>query len=181
MKIKTHKKLTKLDQIRLDVHSGKSKSSEFEGEFLIRIGMAVGKIQNSSAYKNGELTSYFLSLNPGIEKILYPDIDLLPFYPYAIEYHVKNKSIPQTLSMFELKLYRLVRLYMVRLYPSPLSQSLLSCKHIISCKHMLGPVPEWTGEDTVKLIKSYESNYKEIKKIYKLTGLLNKLRKENHV
>lgn len=165
--------LSTLDKTRLDTINGKDKSSKVRELLTIRIDRVIQKILNSSAYKNGKITADFLSINPYMLHPMIKSININTKYSQSeIMYYVSNKIVERPLGMFELYLYRLLNFYMFKIYPPFMAQQSLSSKHFI------GTPPVWLGDSVISILNNYEEYYKEIKSIYKMSGILEKLRRD---
>lgn len=169
--LQPYRTLSNLDRTRLDTINGKEKSSKVRELMIPRIDRIIQKIMNSSAYKNGKVTADFISINPDMIHPMIKSININTKYSQSgIKHHISNKIVEHPLGMFELYLYRLLNFYMVKVHPPVMSQQALSSKHFI------GIPPVWEGKDIINMLNNYEEYYKEIKSIYKMAGLLTRLR-----
>lgn len=162
--LQPYRTLSNLDRTRLDTINGKEKSSKVRELMIPRIDRIIQKIMNSSAYKNGKVTADFISINPDMIHPMIKSININTKYSQSgIKHHISNKIVEHPLGMFELYLYRLLNFYMVKVHPPVMSQQALSSKH-------------FKGKDIINMLNNYEEYYKEIKSIYKMAGLLTRLR-----
>lgn len=166
--------MSQLDKTRLDIINGKDKSTKIKQLLQDKISKILLKIQNSKPYKNGKLTQEFININP---EMVYPEIESIDlndglFKQSDILYFTTHEKVLHPIGMFELRLYRTINAFIFKAF-SFISQNMLSTKH------MIGTPPEWEGDSIIKLLEKYEDLYKEIKSLYKITGLLTKLRKES--
>lgn len=167
-----YKKMSQLDKTRLDVINGKNRSSEIKTLLQNKIDGMIKKIENTSAYKNGKITKDFIRLNPNmLDKNITKNPYNIPNYNDILN-SIKNESITRPLGMLELYLFDATNRIYFNIAMGETSQNILSTKHCI------GVVPVWVGDETISIMKKYESLYKKAKKLYKIAGLLNKTRKD---
>lgn len=163
-----YKKMTQLDKTRLDVINGKNRSSEIKTLLQNKIDNMIKKIENTSAYKNGKIVKDFIRLNPNmLDKNITKNPYNIPNYNIILN-SIKNENITKPLGMLELYLFDAInRIYFI-MSMGELNQNLLSTKH---CDIDIPPV--WVGDETISIMKKYESLYKKVKKLYKIAGLLS--------
>ncbi len=170
-----YKKMSALDQARLETINGKNKSSTVKDIININIDRVIQKILNSSVYKNGKLAKEFIDLNPNMLDNRVIKIHVIntfkPINVNDIESYIKKQGmLEQPIGMYELYVYRYINLFILSVYTNPITH------HLLSSKHFIGIPAVWEGDNIINMLKDSENNYKKIKRIYKLVGFLRDVR-----
>lgn len=163
-----YKEISILNKVRLNVIKGENKTNEIKHRLSAVIENVVKKIQSMSAYKNGKIVKDFIRLNPNMidKNITKNPYNIIPNYN-DILYSLKYENLTRPLGMLELYLFDAVnRVYFTMGFVG-INQ------HLLSTKHCVVTPPVWEGDETISIMKKYEKLYKEIKKLYKIAGLLS--------
>lgn len=163
-----YKEISNLNKVRLNVIKGENRSDEIKHCLTTVIENVANKIQSTTAYKNGKITKNFIRLNPNMldKNITKNPYNIIPNYN-DILYSLKYENLTRPLGMLELYLFDAVNRVYFTMGFGILNQ------HKLSTKHFVGKAPVWLGDEAITELRKYEKLYKEIKKLYKIAGLLS--------